>query len=61
MILMNFDGHNFKIDEMKAENDISFILPQISTTIEYPLNVWPPMYIQNRSTQVLNLTFIYML
>ena len=32
MILINFDGHSSKIDEINAENDISFILPQISTT-----------------------------
>ena len=30
---MNFDGHNSKIDEIKTENDISFILHQIGTTI----------------------------
>ena len=32
MILINFDGHSSKIDEINVENDISFILSQISTT-----------------------------
>ena len=35
MILINFYGHSSKIDEIKAENDVSFILPQISTTDPY--------------------------
>ena len=32
MILINFDDYNYKIDELRSENDILLILYQISIT-----------------------------